>query len=337
VIRPAGITSNTVPWEILRAAGYAPRLLETEPGPTPFAGRYMEDVFDRRIRIIFDRLCTGSWKDLDLVVIPRTSEPEHKLYLYLREVARTHGAGRMPKLYLYNLLHTQSLESYSYGLERTRQMAGDLGATESALYEAITESNRARAAVRQIHQKRRDGLLEGSAALELTHRFYTEDRAAFADRVALELNARNVPVAGNRPRILIKGVLLDDIALHQVAEEAGGYVIAEDDWGGARAAGDLDVCTNTDPLTAIFDKYFYDEMSPRVHPAAARDAWFERQIEAGEVDGVLFYIPPEDDVIGWDYPRHRAFLEARGVPSLVVQERVASARITAFMAGIRRG
>jgi hypothetical protein len=337
VNRTAGITSNTVPWEILRAAGYAPRLLEADTGPTPLADRFMEDVFDRRMRAIFDRLCSGAWHALDLVVIPRTSEPEHKLYLYLREVARTHAAGRMPELYLYNLLHTRSPESYSYGLERTRQMARDLDAAEGALCDAIAESNRARAVVRQIHQKRRDGLLEGSTALALTQRFYTEDRAAFAAQMALDLDAWNVPVAGNRPRILIKGGPLDDAALHQVVEEAGGYVIAEDDWRGARAAGDRDVCANTDPVTAIFDKYFYDEMSPRVQPAAARDAWFERRIEAGEVDAVLFYIPLEDDVIGWDYPRHRAFLEASTVPSIVVQERAASARAAAFIARVQRG
>jgi len=87
--RIAGITSNTVPWEILRAAGHTPVLLEDEAGPTPHADRWMEDVFDRRFRVIFDRLSSGAWNHLDRVVIPRTSEQEHKLYLYLREIART--------------------------------------------------------------------------------------------------------------------------------------------------------------------------------------------------------------------------------------------------------
>src|SRR5579871_3299851 len=107
----AGITSNTVPWEILRAAGYAPRLMEYDPGPTPYADRYMETVFDRRIRVIFDRLCSGAWRHLELVVVSRTSEQEHKLYLYLREAARLYGMNSIPRLYLYNLLHTRTPES----------------------------------------------------------------------------------------------------------------------------------------------------------------------------------------------------------------------------------
>jgi hypothetical protein len=333
----AGITSNTVPWEILQAAGYSPRLLEQEPGPTPIADRFMENVFDRRIRVIFDRLCSGEWSGLHMVVIPRTSEQEHKLYLYLREAARAHFCGVIPELYLYNLLHTRSPESYSYGLECTHQMVRDLGVSVPALREAIADSNRARAAVRQIHQERRDGLLEGSAAVELIRGFYTEARATFADRVSAQSDAFAVPVAGNRPRILIKGAPLDGAALHRVVEDSGGYVIAEDDWRGSRAAGDRDVPTDSDPVTAIFEKYFYDEMSPRIQPSNDRDAWFHREVGTGHVDGVLFYIPLEDDVVGWDHPRQHALLEARRVPSVVVRESCAVAKVAAFVGSLRRG
>ena len=164
--RIAGITSNTVPWEILRAAGYTPLLLEDEAGPTPYADRWMEDVFDRRFLVIFDRLCAGAWKHLDRVVIPRTSEQEHKLYLYLREIARTQPAGVIPELYFYNLLHTRTPESYDYGLEQTRQMIREFEAPEAALRDAITQSNRAHSCVREILQKRHDGLLKGSAAID---------------------------------------------------------------------------------------------------------------------------------------------------------------------------
>jgi benzoyl-CoA reductase/2-hydroxyglutaryl-CoA dehydratase subunit BcrC/BadD/HgdB len=212
-------------------------------------------------------------------------------------------------------------------------MVGDLQVSDQALCEAIAERNRDRALVRQIHQKRRDGLLEGSAALELVRGFYGGECTTLADRI----DALCVPAAADRPRILIKGVSLDCAALHRVVEESGGYVIAEDDWRGSRAAGNRDVCTDGDPVAAIFEKYFYDEVSPRVQPSSDRDAWFYREVESGQIDGVLFYIPLEDDVVGWDYPRHNLFLEARGVPSIVVRESVASARVTEFCRILRRG
>jgi benzoyl-CoA reductase/2-hydroxyglutaryl-CoA dehydratase subunit BcrC/BadD/HgdB len=129
-------------------------------------------------------------------------------------------------------------------------------------------------------------------------------------------------VAAHRPHILIKGVPLTDASLHHLVEEAGGYLVAEDDWRGSRAAGDTDVCVNKDPVTAIFEKYFYDEVSPRVHRSEHRDAWFRREIEGGHVDGVLFYVPLEDDVQGWDYPEQLAYLKARSMPSVLVREDV---------------
>ncbi len=37
------------------------------------------------------------------------------------------------------------------------------------------------------------------------------------------------------------------------------------------------------------------------------------------MDGVIFYLPHEDDVIGWDYPRLRDNLDARGIPHLMLR------------------
>ena len=70
--------------------------------------------------------------------------------------------------------------------------------------------------------------------------------------------------------------------------------------------------SNKDPVTAIFEKYFYDEVSPRVHPVEHRDAWFQREIERGHVDGVLFYIPLEDDVAGLGLSRGNSRILKRG-------------------------
>ncbi len=108
-----------------------------------------------------------------------------------------------------------------------------------------------------------------------------------------------------QPRILIKGPPLDSPDFCAAIESHGAIVVAEDDWFGSRAAGQ-DIDPAAEPIRAIFEKYYFDAPSPRVFPAAIADAWFHRK--ASEVDGVIFYLPPEDDVIGWDYPRLRASL-----------------------------
>jgi benzoyl-CoA reductase/2-hydroxyglutaryl-CoA dehydratase subunit BcrC/BadD/HgdB len=143
---------------------------------------------------------------------------------------------------------------------------------------------------------------------------------------------------------LIKGASLDHTAFHRLIERQGGFVVAEDDWRGSRAAGDLDIRTDCDPVVAIFEKYFYDTVSPRVQPFDEADAWLHRSIEGTGVDGVIFYIPLDDDVLGWDYPRQLAYLRQRKVPSLLVRESAATesssgleALVLEFVERLRRG
>jgi hypothetical protein len=54
-----------------------------------------------------------------------------------------------------------------------------------------------------------------------------------------------------------------------------------------------------------------------VFPLEYADEWFCEQ--AQHADGVIFYLPPDDDIIGWDYPRHCAYLDKISVPHLLLR------------------
>jgi benzoyl-CoA reductase/2-hydroxyglutaryl-CoA dehydratase subunit BcrC/BadD/HgdB len=329
-----GITSNTVPWELLRAAGLRPFLLSPRPASTPLADRYMEDVFSARMKAIFDFLVSPESASLCAVVIPRTSEQEHKLYLYLREVVRQ-KAELAPPVILYNLLHARSAEAAAYGLERTHDLKLALERLTGrpiefeSLQAAIAEGNAAREAIRGLLRQRegRTPKLSGSEALPLIGAWYFMDRAEYAPlaREALREIETRTPLEG--PRILIKGPPLDSTDFCASIESHGAIVVAEDDWWGSRSAG-LDIHAALEPVSAIFDKYYLDAPSPRVFPAAVADAWFHSR--ASEVDGVIFYLPPEDDVMGWDYPRLRDDLTRRGIPHVMLRD-ASSDRIGAFI------
>jgi benzoyl-CoA reductase/2-hydroxyglutaryl-CoA dehydratase subunit BcrC/BadD/HgdB len=336
-----GITSNTVPWELLRAAGLRPFLLSPRRASTPLADRYMEDVFSARMKAIFDFLISPESASLYAVVIPRTSEQEHKLYLYLREVVRQ-KAERAPPPILYNLLHARSAEAEAYGLERTHDLKRALerligrAIDDESLRAAIAEGNAAREAIRGLLRQREGPAprLTGSEALPLIGAWHFMDRAEYAPlaQAALREIEKRTPHAG--PRILIKGPPLDSMDFCAAIEAHGAVVVAEDDWWGARAAGnDINaIDAALDPVSAIFNKYYLDSPSPRVFPAAAADVWFHSR--ASEVDGVIFYLPPEDDVMGWDYPRLRDDLTRRGVPHVMLRD-ASSARIGAFIESLR--
>jgi 2-hydroxyglutaryl-CoA dehydratase D-component len=322
----AGMTSCTAPWELLRAAGYFPLMLNPSRGPTPFAGRFMEDgVFGDRIRGVFDGLASGAWPFLKIVVFSRTSEQEHKLFLYLRELARQGVATSLPELYLYNLLHARSREAEVYGLERTRELKKHLEdlsgrCIEAAdLAKATEESNQALRAIRRLLELRHNAepRLTGTEAQRLFGAVYFMDRAQYAqlaEEAAAELSLRP-PVRG--VRLLIKGSPLYHTGLHQAIETHRAVVVAEDDWWGSRALT-KEIPLSGDLVRSIFEKYYFDAPSQRVFPRQVADDWFVTT--AARVDGVIFYLPPEDDVLGWDYPGLRKSLEQRGIPSLLLRE-----------------
>ncbi len=313
----AGFTSNTVPWEILHAAGFFPLLLSPSPTATPHADEYMEDVFDARMRAIFEHLLVRDWPFLDTLVIPRTSEQEHKLFLYLHEVARQEPQRSLPRVLLYNLLHALSPEGEAYGLERTRELASRFPSiTADALRAAIAESNSARAALRSLLALR-PTRLSGAQALPLIGAFYFMDRAAYAALAAQVASELAQAPALSGPRLLVKGSMLDHPHLHRILESHGAVVAAEDDWWGARAGG-VDIPIDDDPIPAIFEHYLRSEPSPRVFPVAAAEAWFLQALPS--VEGVVFYLPPEDDILGWDYPRLRDTLDQRGIPHLLLRD-----------------
>ncbi len=304
-----GITSNTVPWELIRAAGFFPVVLRPGPGATPAADEYMEQrVFQSRIRRIFDTVVRGEWDFLQAIVLPRTSEQEYKLFLYLREVAREVPRDGMPPVYLYDLLHSQSAESHAYGITRTAELKrqleriGGRSIETTDLVEAVAESNAAREALRRLLLFRHGApRIRGTEALPLIGAFWLMPRAEYA-KLALEAVEKVRPRARlSGARLMIFGAPLDNLRLHAAIESHGAVVVAEDNWWGTRSVG-ADITVGDNAIGAIFASYYSYAPSPRFFSAAGQDGWFKTQtIDA--VDGVVFYLPPEDCVVGWDYPR----------------------------------
>lgn len=58
----------------------------------------------------------------------------------------------------------------------------------------------------------------------------------------------------------------------------------------------------------------------RLHPDTAGRAWFEHALGGPTLDGVLFYLPPPDDIHGWAFPAQRDQVEAAGLPWILVRE-----------------
>ena len=145
------------------------------------------------------------------------------------------------------------------------------------------------------------------------------DRASYARLAghAADEAERRPPLPG--PRLVLAGAWLDDQRLHAFLESHGAVVVAEDGGWGTRGAGH-DIVRGTDPVVAIFEKHYRDGPSVRQFPDSGR-SWLE-ETSGAEIDGVVFYLPPDDSVAGWDVPRERHRLDALGIPSLVIRDDV---------------
>jgi benzoyl-CoA reductase/2-hydroxyglutaryl-CoA dehydratase subunit BcrC/BadD/HgdB len=345
-----GVTSNTIPRELIEAAGAFPCVINSGNAHHPDILNFMEDsVFEERIRAIFGAAISGNLQHLSLLLISRTSEQEYKLYLYLREVVRQNPGFPIPPVYLFDMLHTRSPESYSYGLERTlclkerlEELTGK-AIDDSALLQSIKASNSARRAIRKLLSLRKpQPMVFGTEALALigSSFFINKNEYARLAEDAVKIIEHRSPLAGKR--ILVEGVSVNHQSLHSALEKHGAVVVAEDDWWGSRSSG-LDIDDgSSDLIGAIFEKYYLDAPSPRIFPFEIADGWFHKESVNG-IDGVVFYLPPEDCVAGWDYPRRRQYLDERGIPHLLVRDDAMSIseecheRIEKFVSSIGAG
>jgi hypothetical protein len=160
---PAVIVSwPSVPVEIIRAAGFRPVLARGCAGPTPAADAHLEPgVFPGRLRWLVDAALTGRLSPAARILFPRTSDPDYKCFLYLREFVRLGIAPTLPPTMLFDLLQSQGPDIAAYNAARSgalfEELAGMTGRPPSLddVQREIGRSNAARAALRRLLNLRR--------------------------------------------------------------------------------------------------------------------------------------------------------------------------------------
>ena len=320
-----GYTSNTIPVELIEAADFFPVLISSDKVDLPFADKYLEPVFDARIRGIFNSILAGEWASLDLIIIPRTSEPEHKLFLYLIEIIRKTDIQGIPPIYFYDLLHTQNEISENYSRSQTVLLKEKLetisgkSITNEALKSAIENSNQVRRSIQNLVVLRKEKKVSGVEAMTIIGASYFMERKNFVTLTNqfCQENTERIP-SFERRRLLIKGYPSDNLALYKKLENDGNIIVAEDDWHGSRCGGN-EISLEGDLLENVFQKYYANTPSPRLFPYKKTNEWFEKEA-LNNIDCVVFYLPPDDDIYGWDYPKQLTFLNEHNIPSILIRE-----------------
>jgi hypothetical protein len=318
----AVISWPSVPLEIVRAAGLHPHVIRGAATPTPAADAHLEPgAFPNRLHQLVEAAITGRLSEVACLIIPRTSDPDYKCFLYLRELVRRGVVRRLPPVLLFDLLQSHGSEVHEYNAGRVRELYETLAASTGrrpsldAVRQQITETNTARAARGRLLALRSETPhVTGTQALPLVGAFWqmaADDYAALATAAAATLASRS-PLAG--ARVLLAGAPTDDTALHAAIESHGAIVVAETSPWGSGAMGRA-VDSRVDPMFAVADTYRLDAIGPRL-PVDVLRRWSLRVLN---VDAVVVSLPAEDMVFGWDYPALRDGVASRGIPHVVLR------------------
>lgn len=322
------ISWPTVPIELVHAAGLSPVFARGAGAPTPVADRVLEpDLFPNRLRQLVEAALTGRLSHVAAVMVPRSSDPDYKCFLYLRELARRGAAPRLPPILLFDLLHSDDADAASYNVDRTRALAAqlahcadrELGAPD--LHRAIESCNRARAAARRLNGERsgapRIAGRDGFAALGAFWQLPPERYAALANAAA-DSAARGAVLEG--PRTLLAGAPVDGATVHEAIEVEGGVVVAElSPFGGPGISADVD--SAGDPFVSLAEHCRRESVDARL-PITALLRKLGDLLDG--VEAVAVSLPAFDASFGWDYPRLRDLLAMRAIPHAVLDGDAAS-------------
>ena len=313
----------SLPVEVVRACRLELVVATGSMAVTPAADAHLEPaLFSARLRRLVDAALSGRLAHVAQVVIPRTSDPDYKCFLYLCEFARRGLAVPSAPTALFDLLQSDGPHVCRHVAERTHglldRLAGVSGhrPSDDELRDEITATNAARAAARQLAALRgATPRVTGSQAFPLLGAFWHVpplEYALLANEAATELAARPT-LRGSR--VLLAGAPVDGTGLHAAIESRGAVVVDElTAWTSAAAAED--VSCDDDPIAALAGSYRRQSIGPRLPAATLRDR-LERRLE--HVDAVVVSLPEDDATFGWDYPALRDRLAARGLPHAVLR------------------
>ncbi len=314
------------PPEIISAAGAIPYRITGRPGePTAEADAYLEPYGCSYVRNVFTQALKGRLDFLDGLVISHSCDLVQRLYgiwTYYHP---------FPYSRLFNVPHqvTPWAERFfkrelGFFKESLEQFTGQ-AVTAEKLREEIDLANRNRALIRELYQLRLKNppLIKGSEMLSLLLAggwLPAEEFNTLLNEALEEVEARS-PEGTPRPRILVWGSLLDNIAFYRMIEEAGGEVAADDTCIGFRLF-EKDIPATGDPDEGLKEHYFVNFQCPRTDrgPGTGRFDYLLERAREYNVDGVISYIISFCDPHKFDYPDLRDYLKEADFPMLLIDD-----------------
>ena len=320
-----GYICNSVPEELIMAAGMLPvRLTGTPGGETKDIIEYfgVNAHCEGFVTTMLNDLITNRYDYLDYLIISRSRDTVATQYSRLCMLRDLDLGIKLPELYSYEFIQTWSHNSGEYTYERLLDLKARLeewsekSISNRLLKDAISTTNENRRFLQQIAALRMEGRISGMESLTITGSSYFMDKSEHNRLLNIFLkHANELPVKAGT-KIFVASSPLDSLQLYEIIESCGAIVVVEDHCWGNRCIDDM-VDEIKDSMYAIAQRYHFKSPCPYVFfPENARLDYFAKKVKDTQPDGVIFYINENDAGQLWDYPDQYNMLVKNNIPAL---------------------
>jgi benzoyl-CoA reductase/2-hydroxyglutaryl-CoA dehydratase subunit BcrC/BadD/HgdB len=320
---PIGFFCPLVPEELIHAAGALPFRLMGHAGPITHAQAHLPPYCCHLVKASLESLLQGELTFLRGIVFCQTCDSMQGLSdIWARQ-------GIVPMQFdLMIPTHLGSVSARPYlraEMERFRDfLESNVGKISSRnLKASIRLFNRIRKRLGEIYTLRRTAIthIPGDYFARIIRAGYWMDRVHYLELLEkLVAGLRGKTEGGNSlVPIYLTGNMAHADTYFSLIEEAGALVVQDDLCSGARTFR-LMVPEDRDPLDALTGRYFRSYFCPTKYlgPQAHIDVLL-REVEASEARGVIFLLYKYCESCFFDYPDLKAALDARGIPTLLLE------------------
>lgn len=320
---PIGFFCPYVPQELLDAAGALPLRLMDTPIQMAHVQAHLPSNCCHLVKASLESLLRGELDFLKGIIFSHTCDTmqglsdiwafQNRLPLQFNFMVPTHFSSDHARPYLKAEIERLKAFLSHHFMEITTQR----------LKESILLFNQLREKIRNLYQVRREypgwlsgysfasiiragHLMEGTQYLSLLTQLF-EERPEREDRLQ------------TRVPIFLSGNITHSPSYFSMIEEAGGWVISDDLCSGARFLR-LKTREDLDPIDALTERYFSSFLCPTKHGGV--EAHLEtllKEVERAEARGVIFLFYKYCEPHYFDYPDLKNALEAKGIPSLLLE------------------
>lgn len=322
-----GYLCSYTPVEIITALDMIPYRIQGGAGkPLQKADQYLETIMCPFVRSCFDMALSGEYDFISGVAIPHTCDAMHRIYdiwRYHLKPSYSHciTVPHMTHKASFNYFQKE-LEDFKTSLEK---YAGRV-ATEDNLLKAIQLHNRSRKLIKQLYELRKSQppLISGVETTWVLVAGMTIPVQEFNDLLESIIDEvrRRKPAYDNKPRLLIVGSEIDHIALIQLAEESGAWVVMDDLCSGSRALF-KEVNAGHGAIEGLAERYLGGVTCPctfRSGKAAERFAYLGDYASEWNAQGVIIYTIRYCDTYQIDAPEIAEFFKKQKIAVLMLED-----------------